>query len=100
MYDACDREDPYDCILMDYEMPKINGPTATTQLRLKGCKIPIIGVTGNVMGSDIDLFVRHGANEVLGKPLKLPQLMEAWSRTDVEEWSPVPGSELDRLLAQ
>jgi CheY-like chemotaxis protein len=61
-------------ILMDYEMPRMNGPTAASVLRDMGCKVPIIGITGNVLSEDKDNFIAHGALEVLTKPLTLSQL--------------------------
>jgi hypothetical protein len=35
------------------------------------------GVTGNVLASDVEEFIQHGADLVLGKPLKLAMLKEA-----------------------
>jgi CheY-like chemotaxis protein len=45
----CSDHRPPEAVLMDYEMPVMNGPTATKQLREMGCGSYIIGVTGNVM---------------------------------------------------
>ena len=39
----------YDTILMDYEMPIMNGPAATRAIRALGCDSFIIGITGNVL---------------------------------------------------
>ena len=66
----------YDLILMDFEMPIMNGPKATQNLRQLGYNIPIVGVTGNVLASDTDDFVAHGANMVLIKPLSITKLQE------------------------
>lgn len=60
-----------DAVLMDFEMPVLDGPGATKKLRELGCQALIIGVTGNVLPADIDHFKSHGANTVLGKPLSL-----------------------------
>ncbi|KAJ1425873.1 hypothetical protein B484DRAFT_464385 [Ochromonadaceae sp. CCMP2298] len=67
-------------VLMDYEMPVMNGPTATKQLRETGCGSYIVGVTGNVMQADIDVFIQHGANAVLAKPLRV-EIFESMVRT-------------------
>ncbi|KAJ1401950.1 CheY-like superfamily, partial [Ochromonadaceae sp. CCMP2298] len=56
-------------ILMDFEMPRMNGPTATKTLRDMGCDLPIVGVTGNVLADDLQFFMEHGLNFVLTKPL-------------------------------
>ena len=64
-----ERADLVDAILMDFEMPVMDGPTATGKLRDMGCDCLIIGVTGNLLPADIDHFKEHGANTVLAKPL-------------------------------
>ena len=71
--------DPIDSILMDYEMPVLNGPDATKILREKGyIDVTIIGVTGNVLADDINYFILAGANKVLPKPVNLALLEECW----------------------
>jgi signal transduction histidine kinase/ActR/RegA family two-component response regulator len=65
------RGEPPDAILMDFEMPVMNGPTATARLREMGCTCLIAGVTGNVLPADVKLFVERGADSVLPKPLVL-----------------------------
>lgn len=54
----------------------MNGPTAVKTLRSLGCSTPIIGLTGNVLPEDIEIFTNNGANAVLGKPLTIPRLSE------------------------
>jgi signal transduction histidine kinase/CheY-like chemotaxis protein len=66
-----------DLILMDFEMPNMNGPSATKELRNQGVEIPILGVTGNVLQADTDFFLSHGANLVLSKPLTINHLEAA-----------------------
>lgn len=68
----------YDVILMDYQMPNMDGPTATRILRSKGCSAFICGVTGNVMAEDIKHFKKCGANAVLHKPAKMKALEDLW----------------------
>ncbi|KAJ1407515.1 histidine kinase-like ATPase, partial [Ochromonadaceae sp. CCMP2298] len=58
-------------VLMDFEMPVMNGPTSTKNLREMGCDSYIVGVTGNVMQEDMDVFHEHGADAVLAKPLRI-----------------------------
>jgi CheY-like chemotaxis protein len=52
----------------------MNGPTATCELRKLGFKRPIIGVTGNVMHSDVEFYKKKGADAVLAKPLSFELL--------------------------
>jgi CheY-like chemotaxis protein len=74
--------EPFDAILMDFEMPVMNGPTATAKLRALGCTAPIIGITGNVLPTDVQLFRDHGANAVLPKPLKIADLELVWGKIE------------------
>ncbi|CAM9392814.1 unnamed protein product, partial [Ectocarpus fasciculatus] len=61
------------CVLMDFEMPIMNGPQATAALRALGYRIPIYGLTGNVMVDDIEFFLHHGADQVLTKPFQISE---------------------------
>ncbi|KAJ1414473.1 histidine kinase-like ATPase [Ochromonadaceae sp. CCMP2298] len=76
----CADGTPPCAVLMDCEMPVMNGPTATKQLREMGCECFIVGVTGNVMHADIDNFMQHGADAVLAKPLRI-EIFESMVRT-------------------
>ena len=53
---------------MDFVMPNMDGPAATKAIRHLGYCGPIFGVTGNALDSDVNYFVRCGANGVLAKP--------------------------------
>jgi CheY-like chemotaxis protein len=68
---SASAEMTFDAIVMDFEMPVMNGPSAAKLLRSLGCSVPIIGVTGNVLPDDIAYYKLMGANEVLAKPLNL-----------------------------
>jgi signal transduction histidine kinase/ActR/RegA family two-component response regulator len=67
---------PYEFILLDYEMPVLDGPSAARRLREEKCDLLIIGVTGNVLPEDKAHFIRQGANVVLEKPLNMKELSE------------------------
>ena len=64
----------FDGVFMDFVMPRMNGPQAAHELRSRGFKQPIIGVTGNVLSQDVDCFLAQGANSVLSKPLQVVDL--------------------------
>ena len=77
---------PIDTILMDYEMPVLNGPNATKMIRDKGCcRIMIIGVTGNVLTEDVSYFIEMGANHVLAKPVNLFAIEQCWEKFFITE---------------
>jgi CheY-like chemotaxis protein len=66
-------EPNYDMIVMDYMMPKMNGPTACKKMRDLGYAGLIIGLTGNALAVDIEKYLEHGADAVLKKPLDLSE---------------------------
>ena len=77
---------PYDAILMDIEMPEMDGIRATQMIRRHeqatgAAPAPIIGITGHTMTSIRLLCLRAGMNELLVKPF-LPSVLysriEAW----------------------
>lgn len=62
----------YDCILMDIQMPKMNGYLATSEIRKtqrKDNNIPIIAMTANALKEDIDQAMESGMNGHLAKPI-------------------------------
>ncbi|CAM9122794.1 unnamed protein product, partial [Ectocarpus fasciculatus] len=71
--DEKDDPDYFSCVLMDFEMPVLNGPDATAALRAKGYRFLICGLTGNVMPDDIDHFRSCGADHVLSKPFQITE---------------------------
>jgi signal transduction histidine kinase/CheY-like chemotaxis protein len=76
------REAPerYDIILMDIQMPEMDGLTATQLIRESGIKsaktVPVIAMTANVFHEDINKCLQAGMNSHLGKPLDYDKLME------------------------
>ena len=70
----------YDLILMDYEMPIMNGPTCVSELRKRGYEVVIIGITGNVLPDDINFFKLQGADEVLLKPINYNSLIDTYDK--------------------
>jgi len=68
----------YDAILMDYEMPRMNGPTSAKELRRLGSDAFIVGITGNMLPEDTSYFVACGANAVLPKPVRIVDLEDLW----------------------
>ncbi len=67
----------YDLVLMDENMPNMNGIEATRHIRKLayiGESLPIIALTANAMTGDRERFLRAGMNEYLAKPLNLREL--------------------------
>lgn len=61
-------------ILMDSQMPHMNGGESITRLRAIGCDAVIIGVTGDALPEEVAAFMACGADDVLVKPVNIRQL--------------------------
>ena len=61
----------FDVITMDYQMPVMDGVTATRCIRKLGYKGLIVAVTGNALSEDVNAFLSNGADIVLTKPLSI-----------------------------
>lgn len=76
----------YDLILMDIQMPVMNGYDATVAIRSLGKKesqsIPIIAMTANAFYEDVSAAMSVGMNEHIAKPLDIRKLMEC-----IERWT-------------
>ena len=68
-----------DLILMDIQMPGMDGITATRELKAipETCALPIIGITAGVLGEQRQRIIDAGASAVIAKPIDLPALSEA-----------------------
>ena len=65
-----------DIILMDYQMPVMDGPTAIAEIRKLGYNGIILGLTGNTLLSDREAMTKAGADGVLLKPLDMDLFRE------------------------
>ncbi len=63
------RKERYHMILMDKEMPIMDGHAATMAIRKVGNSVPIVGLTGNALDEQRVEFLACGADAVLTKPL-------------------------------
>ncbi|KAG0196276.1 kinase-regulated stress-responsive transcription factor skn7 [Mortierella sp. GBA30] len=65
----------YDIVLMDIMMPKLDGVSATTQIRQFDAMTPIISMTSNTTTNDIMTYFANGMNDILPKPFSKAGLL-------------------------
>lgn len=76
------KDDPsgYDAILMDIQMPHVNGYDATRMIRALDTphakNIPIIAMTANVFKEDIDKCIQNGMNDHIAKPIDIDEVAD------------------------
>jgi CheY-like chemotaxis protein len=78
----------YALILMDVQMPRLNGLDATRLIRAtpKGKKVPIIAMTANAFGDNKARCLDAGMSDFIPKPVDPKALFET-----LLQWMPVPG---------
>jgi CheY-like chemotaxis protein len=70
----------YDLILMDVQMPVMDGHEATRALRKAGNRIPVIGLTANAMPEHRTACLNAGMDDYLSKPVRMKDLDEVIRR--------------------
>jgi len=68
------KEKAYDLILMDIQMPRMNGYEATKRIREIHPTVPILALSANVMQEDIEKSLESGMNCHLAKPINMEKL--------------------------
>lgn len=85
----------YDIVLVDTQMPEMNGVEATHEIRaLDGDKssVPIIAVSAHAMYGDRETYLAAGMNDYVSKPIDPKLLVDAINR-----WSGKPGTAVATL---
>jgi CheY-like chemotaxis protein len=92
--EACDLAlaEPFDVILMDCQMPEMDGYEATRRLRAAGCHATIVAMTANAIKGDRERCIEAGMNDYLTKPMDMKVLRQILGR-----WLGGQTSRLDEL---
>jgi CheY-like chemotaxis protein len=85
------QQENFDLILMDAQMPLMDGYEATRRIRkgdagVENQKIPILAVTANAIKGDLEMCLEAGMNDYISKPISQGDLhmkLEKWLRTGV-----------------
>jgi CheY-like chemotaxis protein len=78
------KTNEYDLVLMDIQMPVMDGMEATRQIRGMNdghkATVPIVALTANAMKSECDTYLKLGMNDCLAKPFEEPMLFKTVSK--------------------
>ncbi len=79
------KENKFDLILMDIQMPIMDGITAFKNIRLFDCETPIAALTANNMLSEINEYKKIGFSHYIQKPIQLKAILDVLNQTELDK---------------
>jgi signal transduction histidine kinase/ActR/RegA family two-component response regulator len=76
-------DQPFDLVILDMQMPILDGYDAARQLRNAGHEVPILALTANAMPGDRMICLEAGCNDYLSKPVRRDDLASSIARLSI-----------------
>jgi two-component system, cell cycle response regulator DivK len=75
--DICKSEKQIDLVLMDVQLPVLNGKEAMKQIKSFRPDLPIIAQTAFAMAGDREMYIDEGFDDYIAKPINVEQLLSS-----------------------
>lgn len=74
--------EPFDLVLMDIQMPEMDGLEAARRIRARRewADLPVVAMTAHALSGDRELSLQAGMNDHITKPISLPELFRTLGR--------------------
>ena len=78
--EACRSDPKPDLVLLDIQLPDMNGQKAAAEIRISDHEIPIIAQTASQIGNEREYILESGFNDLIMKPFSVEELLDMIGR--------------------